>query len=141
LRRFIENIYDKTPNETLKNLTEKIYVVDKLHIQGHTETWCHKNCHPNLFPELEEINTIVCEQINFTLGRYKYILKHMNSEHFSFYTYILFNELNKIKIDGKYDLFDRKKLNARATLLPKSNRANLIDAPKKPSSSSSDSDQ
>ena len=33
------------------------YVVDKMHIKGHTETWCLENCNPKIFPELDDINT------------------------------------------------------------------------------------
>jgi len=106
LRRFIQN--DKNYNKTtprLENFRKKHFVVDKLHIQGHTEVWCHKNCAPHLFPDLDDINTIVCEQINFLIGRYKYILKHMSAERYNFYIYIVLNELNKLKIYGRNELF------------------------------------
>jgi len=116
LRRYIENCYRLTPTPRLEHLIKKKYVVDKLHIQGHTETWCHQNCHPSLFRELDDINTIVCEQLNFPLGQYKYIIKHMNVEHYSFYLYIIMNELNKIKIDGKYEIYEKKILRCRQTL-------------------------
>ena len=110
LRRFIENRLSDETRETsrLDNITPNkiIYVVDKLHIQGHTETWCHENCHPRLFPELERINTVVCEQINFWLGGYKHIMKHMNEIRYNFYLYIIFNEYNNIKINGKFKLFN-----------------------------------
>ena len=88
----------------LKNVK---YVVDKLHIQGHTEAWCLQNCHPKLFPDLEPVNTVICEQVNFWLGRYKYIVKHMNIYRFNFFLYIILNQYNKIKINGKFDSFNQ----------------------------------
>ena len=63
-----------------------------------------KNCHPRLFPDLDRINTVVCEQFNFWLGPYKYIMKYMNDIHFNFYLYIIMNEYNNIKVHGRYEL-------------------------------------
>ena len=48
------------------------YVVDKLHIKGHIGKNCKKFCHPDNFPELKGLNSVVCEQKNFWLGRYKH---------------------------------------------------------------------
>ena len=59
-------------------LKELIYVVDKLHIQGHVGQKCLQTFHPKLFPELDTINTVVCEQCNFWLDKYKNMVKHMN---------------------------------------------------------------
>lgn len=78
LQRFIRDRTKDDSTQRLKNLKNIKFVVDKLHIQGHTEPWCLNNCHPRLFPDLEPINTVICEQINFWLGKYKYILKHSN---------------------------------------------------------------
>lgn len=94
------------PSERLSNFVKKKFAVDKMHIKGHTETWCLENCNPYNFKELNEINTMVCEQINFTLGRYKYIMKHMSSGVYNFYLYIVLNELNKIKINGHFAAFN-----------------------------------
>ncbi len=77
------------------------YVVDRLHIVGHKQSWCQKMCHPDLYPQLAGVNTMVCEQINFWLGRYKYIMKHMSQTRFNFYLYIILNERNTLKVNGK----------------------------------------
>ena len=117
MQRFIHGRLDSNSTERLLKLKDTKYVVDKLHIQGHTERWCLENCHPKLFPELEPINTVVCEQLNFWLGRYKHIVKHMNIYRFNFFLYIILNEYNKIKINGKYEVckttsFIKKKENS-----------------------------
>lgn len=78
------------------------YVVDKLHIKGHVGEICRNTVHPNLFPELDDSNTVVCEQTNFTIGRHKHQLKHMNKDRYHFFLYILFDMFNKVKIDGKF---------------------------------------
>jgi len=71
-----------------------------MHIKGHTEKWCHDNCHPKLFPQLKDANTMVCEQVNAWLKNYKFV-KNMNAERLNFYLYSLFNEYNKIKLSNK----------------------------------------
>jgi len=101
----VENCLKLNPTDRLLNFSKKTFAVDKMHIKGHTEQWCLENCNPNNFKELNEVNTMVCEQINFTLGRYKYIMKHMSSGVYNFYLYIFLNELNKIKINGRFELF------------------------------------
>jgi hypothetical protein len=67
-----------------------------MHIKGHTETWCPENCNPSNFPELEDINTQVCEQVNFWYGLYSAEFKYMNQGHFNFGTYIILNERKNI---------------------------------------------
>jgi hypothetical protein len=44
---------------------------------------------------------MVVEQINYWLGKYKFKLKHMSYERFHFFIYIIFNEYNNIKMEGK----------------------------------------
>jgi hypothetical protein len=70
------------------------FVVDKLHIKGNVGDVCKNTVDPNLFPELENSNTVVCEQTNFTIGRHKHQLKHMNKNRFNFFLYVLFDMLN-----------------------------------------------
>ena len=46
------------PNRLESIRPDKIkYVVDRLHIKGHTEAWCLENCDPKLYPELQDLNT------------------------------------------------------------------------------------
>ncbi len=39
-----------------------------------------RECHPDEYPDLKLVNTVICEQVNFWLGKFKHILKHMNHE-------------------------------------------------------------
>ena len=82
-------------------------MVDKLHIQGHKEAICKAKYAPYRFKELDKANTVVCEQINFRLGRYKHIMRHQNADRFNFYLYIILNEMNRIHTEGKTTLYNQ----------------------------------
>ena len=69
-------------------------------MKGHTGDECKKNNDPALFPELEDTNTVVCEQVNFWLGKFKHILKHMNFYRFNFFFYIILDIYNQIKLQN-----------------------------------------
>ena len=73
------------------------YVVDK-HITGRKGEECLRNCHPNLFPELKNVNTVVVEQINFIFGKYKYSMRHMNNFRYYFFFYICADTHNEMLI-------------------------------------------
>ena len=90
-----KNAFEKT--ETGRKAKNVKVVVDRLHIQNHTENWCRDNCHPNLFPDLKDKNTMVCEQANSWLSRYKGILKYMNYTRYMFFLYIICNAYNENK--------------------------------------------
>ncbi len=66
-------------------------VIDRLHL--------HKNFDANNYDKLFNINTVVCEQTNFWMRRFKYIMKHMNFQRFNFFMYIILNKYNMEKID------------------------------------------
>jgi hypothetical protein len=77
------------------------YAVDKLHIKGHIGKNCKKYCHPDNFPFLRPLNTVICEQKNFWLGKYKYSLKHMSVNRYNFFIFILCDSYNQLNIDNK----------------------------------------
>ena len=89
--------------QRLVDLSQKTYVVDKLHIAGHKSS-CLTKFDPYLFPELKKANTMVCEQINFRYSGYKFILKHMNKDKHTSYPYIIFNGSKKITCEGRFNL-------------------------------------
>ena len=82
-------------------------MVDKLHIQGHKEAWCNAHCHPKNWTELQGTNTVVCEQVNYWLGGFKWIMRHQNVDRFNFFLYIILNEYNKLKIKGKFNVLNQ----------------------------------
>ena len=100
MKRFADNHNTKSQykNKRLNEFCKLKFAVDKLHIKGHKEAWCLQNCNPTNNPDLDGVNTVVCEQVNFWLGQFKYIMKHMNAPRYNFFLYIICNEYNKIKI-------------------------------------------
>ena len=69
LRRFLEkriNSRKYRPNRLENIRPGKIkYVVDRLHIKGHTEAWCLENCDSKLYPELKGVNTEASMRANW----------------------------------------------------------------------------
>ena len=55
LRKYARHQSRKDLSSTSQKLAEVEIVVDKLHMQGHTDKWCHTNCDPYLFPELNTV--------------------------------------------------------------------------------------
>jgi hypothetical protein len=79
-----------------KLLARHKHFVDKLHIQNHTNLWCLKYCHPSDERDLDNVNTVVCEQLNFWLSRFKHMTKHMSyNRFFFFFTLFLINITKK----------------------------------------------
>lgn len=105
LSRFILNRFNSgNVTRRLKLLNSKTFVIDKLHIRGHKEASCNPMCNPDKYPDLLHANTVICEQINFWLNNFKYILKHMNRQRYLFFLSIILREFNQIKVSGKYDI-------------------------------------
>ena len=75
-------------------------------MKGHTGEECRRNNDPALFPELDDVNTVVCEQVNFWLGKFKHILKHMSFYRYNFFLFVILDIYNTIKIQGAVDIAD-----------------------------------
>lgn len=56
LRKYARKANRKDLTQVAQKLAVMEIVVDKLHMQGHTDGWCHRNCDPNLFSELNEVS-------------------------------------------------------------------------------------
>ena len=80
-------------------LDNEIFVIDRLHAQGHVEI-CKEIYHPSLYKELENCNTMICEQRNYWISSFKHITKHMNQYRFNFFIFVIFNYYNEIKSEG-----------------------------------------
>ena len=77
----------------------------KLHIKGHVASF-PRECHPDEYPDLKLVNTVICEQVNFWLGKFKHILKHMNFFRYNFFLFIILDMYKNLKINGKVDVID-----------------------------------
>jgi len=98
LRKYIEKRDFTNKSKRASVLQNKQHFIDKFHIHNHVDPWCLKNCNPQNIEELNAINTVVCEQINYWLGGFKHTLKHMNYERFHFFLFIILNNYNNEKL-------------------------------------------
>jgi len=86
-------------------------VIDRLHLKGHVGKLCQTRNNPDKYPLLKNVNTMVCEQINFWASGYKHASKHMNQTRFNFFFLIIFNEFNVIRCKGRNQIFEPFKSN------------------------------
>ena len=54
LKKYSQNPSRSSATETTKLLASLSIVVDKMHMKGHTDSWCKKHCDPWLFSELDK---------------------------------------------------------------------------------------
>ena len=58
LRRYTTNLCRRNLTPLSIQLANTEIVFDKLHMAGHTDTWCHQHCDPKSFKELENVRYI-----------------------------------------------------------------------------------
>ncbi len=84
-------------------LNQKTFVIDRFHIYNH-QNKCKTEYNCNNYPELDGINTEVCEQQFYLISRYKHQAKHMNKQRFNFFFIELFNLFNNNKLENNLNL-------------------------------------
>jgi hypothetical protein len=89
LKPFLDSHHNLT-DERLKIYETKIFAIDRIHIYNHSRKECKKfEC--NNFKELQNINSVVCEETNYWFSGFKYCIKHMSQERLLFFLYIIFD--------------------------------------------------
>ncbi len=71
-------------------------------MQGHVGKNCQTINNPDKYPELKSINTMVNEQVNFWVSRYKNEVKNMNEINF------ILNDKISFQMLSSYFLTDQK---------------------------------
>ena len=56
---------DLTP--TTRYLSQTNIVIDKMHMVGHVDSWCKKECDPHLFPDLNKVSKLVLYIYNLAI--------------------------------------------------------------------------
>jgi len=79
-------------------LHKSIFVIDRLHIKNHVRKDCHTIYNADLHNELFEINSVVCEEVNYWFGLYKHAMKHMNNIRFNFFIFVILDLYNQEKL-------------------------------------------
>lgn len=69
-------------NETLKN---KTFVIDRFHIKNHTQQKCKTDHNCENYPDLEGLNTEICEQKFQHISKLKHQVKHMNKQRYKLF--------------------------------------------------------
>lgn len=100
LKKFCCNPVQQNVTEVSKRLADLDMVVDKMHFRNHVDRWCKSNCNPYDRPDLDGVDTEVCEQTFAWLTRYGRITRHMNQDRFLFYILNLCELRNK-KVEKK----------------------------------------
>lgn len=68
-------------------------------MQGHVKA-CREVFSPDLIRDLDDAQTMICEQRNFWISGFKHNVKHMNQWRFDFFLYIIFSHFNQVKCEG-----------------------------------------
>lgn len=57
LRKYAQHSTRRNVTPTAQRLSNIEIVIDKLHMEGHTDKWCKDNCDPHLFRALDNVST------------------------------------------------------------------------------------
>ena len=85
-------------NEITKFFSERKFVIDKFHFKNHVDAWCHENCDPHKVPELDSMNSEICEQLFRSINQKKNC-KGMNEPHF-FLFWLINLEMHNLEMMG-----------------------------------------
>ena len=88
LRKKLVNLNDVT-----KDFASKKKSIDKFHFGNHVDKWCLVNCNPYQHPELNNVNTMICEQLFRGVNEHKNC-KSMNEPSYFLYWLYLFDMYN-----------------------------------------------
>jgi hypothetical protein len=105
LAKFILNQDLANKSNRGKVLASKRFYVDKLHFKGHTDAYCKLNHNPYVIKELDNINTMACEQFNRWFSRFKYSMMQMSFYNYHFFLYIILDNYNYSKLKLRSDKF------------------------------------
>ena len=73
LRKFAQHSTRKDVTPTAQKLSNIKIVIDKMHMEGHTDKWCMANCDPHLFMELDKVSLSLWIIKMQTIMRFCYI--------------------------------------------------------------------
>jgi hypothetical protein len=68
------------------------FFIERFHIKNHNSNCAKYSCDKNII--VKKINSSVCEQKFYTLGKFKFISKHMSKLHFNFFYLMVFESSN-----------------------------------------------
>ena len=85
-------------NETTEYFNSLKFAIDKFHFKNHVDKNCHTNYNPKNVPELDGVNTVICEHLFRNINQYKNC-RSMNEAHF--FLYFFYNmDLHNLRREG-----------------------------------------
>ncbi|CAF1621154.1 unnamed protein product [Adineta ricciae] len=85
------HIHHTARTDALDNM---IFLIDKFHIGNHTRPMCQAQTNPYKYPDVNGINTVVCEQTNLKLKKYQNTLSSFSFPKSKIFYLLLFNFMN-----------------------------------------------
>ena len=67
------------------SLKDKIFVIDRFHLKNHKQSKFQSLHNCNTYPELQGLNTEICEQKFYKFSFHKHSIRHMNKERYNFF--------------------------------------------------------
>ena len=55
LKRYACNPVRSTLTTISSRISAMNFAIDRMHFKGHVDPWCHENCDPNKFKELDKV--------------------------------------------------------------------------------------
>ena len=55
LQKYAQNTCRSRLTKTAEGIAKLKFVIDRMHMKGHTDAWCRRTCDPKLFPQLANV--------------------------------------------------------------------------------------
>ena len=65
LRRFARNPSRAYLTPISTHLANTEIVIDKMHMAGHTDAWCHQHCDPKLCRQLDNVSIMLAQLLQY----------------------------------------------------------------------------
>lgn len=56
LKKYAINPQRSQSTETANSVSQLSFVIDRMHMKGHVDSWCKKTCDPSLFPDISNVS-------------------------------------------------------------------------------------
>jgi hypothetical protein len=86
---------DYIKSHNFKDLLNVKIFIDRFHIHNHKRDKCKIDFNLDLFENLSEINSQICEQQFSLISKHKHMVKHMSKNHFIFFFLSIFDTKNQ----------------------------------------------
>ena len=75
-----------------------MFSIDKFHFKNHVDLYCQEHVDPNTKPDLDNVNTEICEQLFVHVNQHRNCKSMNEARFFMFWTYQM--HLHNLQIEG-----------------------------------------